>query len=299
MAHASIPVLSLGDLAGSDRDRAAVATLGEALETFGFVAITDHGVPDDLLRAAYDVAASLFALPTSVKQGYEDEVGGRQRGYTSMGVEHAKDQPLGDLKEFWHVGRLHAQASKEVPPNVYPTELPAVESTFDDLFAALDNVAGSLLAGIGDYLDYAPGFFEDFTRGGNSVLRVIHYPPLSETAAPGAVRAAAHEDINLITVLPVSTEPGLQLQTRDGEWIDVQTPPNVMVCDSGDMLQLLTKGRLRSTTHRVVNPDGAGNRSRYSMPFFCHPRPDAQLQSAPQILAHDFLMERLRDIGLA
>ncbi len=295
MADASIPVLSLHELAPAGRRDAAVRTLGEALETFGFVAIIDHDVPEALLSESYARAAEFFALPEDTKRRYEDVESGRQRGYTSLGVEHAKDQLVPDIKEFWHVGRLQG----DVPPNIEPAEPVNFTTTFNRLFAELDRVATTLLESVGAYLGKPEGFFEDFTRGGNSVLRIIHYPPLSNDVEPGAVRAAAHEDINLITVLPVATEPGLQLMTRDGAWVDVQTPPNVMVCDTGDMMQLLTGRRLRSTTHRVVNPPGDANRSRFSMPFFCHPRPDAVLQQQPEVLAHAFMMERLRDIGLA
>ncbi|MBV1857379.1 MAG: isopenicillin N synthase family oxygenase [Nannocystaceae bacterium] len=295
MADASIPVISLHDLAPATRTAAAVKMLGEALETFGFVAITDHGVPEPLLTGAYAQARALFELPPAAKQHYEDISTGRQRGYTSLGVEHAKGQTVPDMKEFWHVGRRDG----DVVANVEPAELPEFAPTFNALFDELDRVATTLLTSVGSHLGKPDGFFEDFTRGGNSVIRVIHYPPLPDEVEPGAVRAAAHEDINLMTVLPVATEPGLQLMTREGEWIDVQTPPNVMVCDSGDMLQLLTEGRIRSTTHRVVNPPGDANRSRYSMPFFCHPRNDARLSEDPEVLALDFLMERLRDIGVA
>ena len=295
MADATIPVISLHDLAPASRKPDAVQLLGGALEEFGFVAITDHDVPQDLLGNAYDRAQDLFAQPEAIKRQYEDTETGRQRGYTSMGVEHAKDQPVPDIKEFWHVGRREG----DVVPNVEPAEVPEFAPTFNQLFDELDRVATTLLTSVGAYLGKPEGFFEDFTRGGNSIIRVIHYPPLASDIEPGAVRAAAHEDINLMTVLPVATEPGLQLMTRDGEWIDVQTPPNVMVCDTGDMMQLLTDGRIRSTTHRVVNPAGDANRSRYSMPFFCHPRADAVLRDEPRVLAHDFLMERLRAIGVA
>jgi len=295
MADATIPVISLHDLAPASRKPDAVQLLGGALEEFGFVAITDHDVPQDLLGNAYDRAQDLFAQPEAIKRQYEDIETGRQRGYTSMGVEHAKDQPVPDIKEFWHVGRREG----DVVPNVEPAEVPEFAPTFNQLFDELDRVATTLLTSVGAYLGKPEGFFEDFTRGGNSIIRVIHYPPLPSDIEPGAVRAAAHEDINLMTVLPVATEPGLQLMTRDGEWIDVQTPPNVMVCDTGDMMQLLTDGRIRSTTHRVVNPAGDANRSRYSMPFFCHPRADAVLRDEPRVLAHDFLMERLRAIGVA
>lgn len=295
---ATIPVLSLASL--RRRDAGVVAKLGHALEEFGFVAVTDHGVDPDLLDDAYGLAAQTFAGSEETKRRYEDVEGGRQRGYTSVGVEHAKDRTVGDLKEFWHVGRTQG----DVPKNIFPTEVARFEQTFTRLFSALDKVATDLLEAIGAHLGLEPGFFIDLTREGNSVLRVIHYPPQLEGTPAGAVRAAAHEDINLITVLPVSTAPGLQLMTRDRTWMDVETPPNVMVCDTGDMMQLLTDRRLPSTTHRVVNPSGAdAERSRYSLPFFCHPRPDAVLRAGgagvPEILANDFLMERLRDIGLA
>lgn len=295
MADATIPVISLHDLAPESRKPEAVRRLGNALEEFGFVAVTEHEVPMDLLDAAYGQARTFFSLPEHVKRRYEDASTGRQRGYTSVGIEHAKDQPVPDIKEFWHIGRREG----DVVPNVAPAEAPDFAPTFDRLFEELDRVATTLLTSVGTHLGKPEGFFEDFTRHGNSIIRVIHYPPLSEDVQPGAVRAAAHEDINLMTVLPVATEPGLQLMTREGAWIDVQTPPNVMVCDSGDMMQLLTGGRVRSTTHRVVNPPGDANRSRYSMPFFCHPRADAVLQEEPKVLAGEFLMERLRANGVA
>jgi len=295
MADATIPVLSLHDLAPNSRQATAVDTLGRALEEFGFVAITHHDVPTELLERAYDQARALFSLPAEAKAGYEDPTTGRQRGYTSIGVERAKDQTVPDIKEFWHIGRRGA----DVVANVEPSEVPEFTPTFDALFDELDRVATTLLTSVGAYLGKPSGFFEAFTRGGNSIIRVIHYPPLPDDAPEGAVRAAAHEDINLMTVLPVATEPGLQLMTREGEWIDVQTPPNVMVCDSGDMMQLLTGGRLRSTTHRVVNPPGDANRSRYSMPFFCHPRGQAVLREEPRVLAGEFLMQRLRENGVA
>ncbi len=299
LTDASIPVVHLPQLRGLQPDSDAIATLGEALSSLGFVAVVDHGVDAALLQRAYATAADTFALPAATKQGYERPEEGRQRGYTSMGIEHAKDRDTPDLKEFWQVGR----SGPGLPDNVFATEVEGFEATMLALFHALDSVAAALLGGIERYLQLPVGFFEDFTRGGNSVMRIIHYPPLRGDVPEGAVRAAAHEDINLLTVLPVSTQPGLQLMTRAGEWVDVQTPPDVMVCDTGDMMQLLTGGRLRSTTHRVVNPTEGADRSRYSMPFFCHPRPDAELSpardGAPAILAHDFMMERLRAIGVA
>jgi isopenicillin N synthase-like dioxygenase len=303
---AGIPVVDFRDYHDPERRRAFVATLGAGLEEFGFVAVTGHGVDADLLARAYATAESTFALPDSVKRQYENPAQARQRGYTAFGVERAKDQSLGDLKEFWHVGRVlppgHALCqSGDVPTNLFPRELPAFEETFCELFAALEFFAHSLLEAVGEHLGHEPGHFARMVTDGNSVLRIIHYPDVPD-APPGAVRAAQHEDINLMTVLPASTRPGLELLTRDGTWMPVQPPPGVMVCDTGDMMQLLTGGRLPATTHRVVNPEGSDG-GRYSMPFFVHPHPDQLLSppdgSKPGITTRDFLLERLRANGVA
>ncbi len=300
VATLELPTLSLHKLhdeLSSRRQGEATRALGASLETFGFVAITDHDVEIALLDQAYALARTTFALPTASKRRYETPEDGRQRGYTSVGVEHAKDHPTPDLKEFWHVGR-----DEHDPPNVFP-EVEGFATTFRALFKELDRVATRLLGAIGFHLQLPQGYFEDMTRNGGSVVRVIHYPPLHAQVPQGAVRAAAHEDINLLTVLPVAKEPGLELQTREGQWLAVHPPPNVMLCDTGDMMQLLTRGRMRSTTHRVVNPSSDANLARYSMPFFCHPRGDAVLRPAvddkPAITADAFLMDRLREIGVA
>lgn len=294
-----IPVVSLTELREGAGRAEAIRRLGEGLEATGFVALTDHGVAPKLLDAAYQCAETTFALPEASKRAYEVPATGRQRGYTSMGIEHAKDQAVSDLKELWQVGR----EAPEVLENVYPSEVETFRDDVQNLFAALDGVCGELLAAIGTYLGRPEGFFEQLTADGNSVLRLIHYPPLSPSAPEGAVRAAAHEDINLITILPVSTAPGLQLLGRDGKWLDVETPPDVMICDTGDMMAILTDGRLPATTHRVVNPVGPLARtSRYSMPFFCHPHPQAILRperdGQPALTAKEALWERLREIGL-
>lgn len=280
-----------------------VRDLGLGLERFGFVAVVNHGIPTELLRSAYRLAGETFALPEAVKRRYETPGDGRQRGYTSFGVEHAKDTPLPDLKEFWHVGRtlppdhpLHL--SRDVPPNRFPAEVPAFEPTFKELFGRVEAFADTLLDSVGLYLGLPDGYFRALTRDGNSVLRVIHYPDVA--GPPGAVRAAAHEDINLLTVLPASTRPGLELLTRDGDWMAVDVPPDVMVCDTGDMMQLLTARVLPATTHRVVNPEGADG-GRLSMPFFLHPHPDAMLEpmdGTPAVRTRDFFHERLRAIGV-
>lgn len=305
MSRSSIPLLNLHDALCSDaglRER-FVRELGEGLGEFGFVAIEGHGIPLDLLERSYALAREVFAMPEEVKKCYETPSNGRQRGYTSFGVEHAKDQPMPDLKEFWHVGRnlgarhpLHL--SGKVPFNRFPEEVPSFGPTFSELFSRMESFADTLLISLGRYLGYPDGFFTDLCRQGNSVLRVIHYPDQAGLPpVPGAVRAAAHEDINLLTVLPVSTRPGLELMTRDGRWMAVHTPPDVMLCDTGDMMSLLTRGRMPATTHRVVNPEGGSDGGRLSMPFFLHPRPDAEL--APGVLAAEFLRARLKEIGVA
>jgi isopenicillin N synthase-like dioxygenase len=304
----TIPVVSLPDFHGSPEVRARfVRTLGEGLEQFGFVAVTDHGIPVDLLHHAYDLARATFALPEDVKRRYETPENGRQRGYTSMGVEHAKDARLPDLKEFWHVGRTlpadhPLRLSGAVPPNQHPAEVEGFAENFDALFASVEDFANRLLDAVGVFLDLPPGTFRDLVRDGNSVLRLIHYPDTGVAQIPGAVRAAQHEDINLLTVLPASTRPGLELLTRDGRWMAVETPPDVMICDTGDMMALLTNGRLPATTHRVVNPEQSDG-GRLSMPFFLHPRPDAVLRpfgsDALGVTAGAFLHERLVAIGVA
>ena len=305
----SIPVVDYRDWTSDDRDARAryVRTVGEGLEEFGFVAIANSPTDSDLVDACYEAAQALFALPAETKRRYETPDDGRQRGYTSFGVEHARDQALPDLKEFWHVGRDLAPdhpLAGQVPANQYPAELPEFEARFRALFAAQETLVRSLLGALALHLELPEGFFDEAMRDGNSVLRVIHYPPLGPDAPEGAVRAAKHEDINLMTVLPISREPGLELLTRDGDWMAVNPPPGVMVADTGDMMSLLTGGRVPATTHRVVNPPGdAAHKSRYSMPFFCHPQPDYLLRpiwgDGRAITARDFLRERLIEIGLA
>ncbi|MFZ5475988.1 MAG: isopenicillin N synthase family dioxygenase [Myxococcota bacterium] len=294
----SIPVVDLRAFAGP-ASTDFVRTLGAGLEEFGFVAVTGHGIPGELLDRAYAVARRVFHLPGEVKRRYETPEDGRQRGYTSFGVEHAKDTVVPDLKEFWHVGRV--ESGGDVPPNRHPVEVPEFGVVFDELFARMEGFANTLLEGVALHLGQPPAYFREMVAGGNSVLRVIHYPELGGGVPGGAVRAAAHEDINLLTVLPVSTRPGLELLTRDGRWMAVDVPPDVMVCDTGDMMQLLTGGRLPATTHRVVNPGGPDG-GRLSMPFFLHPHPDWMLtpmNGAAPVRTKEFLAERLRAIGVA
>lgn len=302
-----VPVVDLSDFMDPERRSLFVRTLGEGLERFGFVAVTGHGIPAELLASAYAIAEQTFSLPVEAKRRYETPGDGRQRGYTSLGVEHAKDHSVPDLKEFWHVGRELGDAhplhvAGDVPKNQFPDEVPEFRPTYLALYNALEAFANQLLDAVGLYLGLAPGFFRTLTHDGNSVLRIIHYPSLGGAVPEGAIRAAAHEDINLLTVLPVSTKPGLELLTRDGEWLAVEVPPDTMVCDTGDMMQLLTGRRLPATTHRVVNPPGAEAGARLSMPFFLHPHPDAVLApisgDAPPVVTRDFFHARLREIGV-
>jgi isopenicillin N synthase-like dioxygenase len=305
MAELALPVVDLRDARSADasaRER-FVQTLGHALETWGFVAVTGHGVPPDLLDATYAEAAAFFARPAVEKAQWEFPSTGRQRGYTGFGIEHARDTAVADLKEFWQLGRdlgvehpLHADGT--LLRNVVPDTAEAFHRRTTALFAALDAFAMDLLDAIARYLGLDADTLVDATRVGNSVLRVIHYPPLRHDAPPGAVRSAAHEDINLLTVLPASTQPGLELLDKEsGAWLSITTPPNVMICDTGDIMARLTAGRLKSTTHRVVNPASAANVARYSMPYFCHPRPDFVIDpgdgTVPGLTAGAFLRERL------
>ncbi len=311
MKTRQLPVVDFRDFNQSDdpaRRAAFVAKLGGALEELGFVAVEGHGIPSSLLEAGYAQAAALFGLPEETKRRYCVPQHGYQRGYTPFGLERAKDNPTPDLKEFWHVGRsLPADhpltVNGDIPPNVFPAELPGFEATFLELYARLESFGASLLEAIAAHLGQSPAAFREMVQVGNSVLRVINYPDMGVDVPPGAVRAAAHEDINLLTVLPTSTRPGLELLNRDGEWVALQTPPDVMICDTGDMMQLLTGGLLPATTHRVVNPEGSDG-GRMSMPFFLHPNSDFLLDpirpcGQEAMRTRDFLHKRLRENGLA
>jgi isopenicillin N synthase-like dioxygenase len=306
MADLDLPVLDLRDLLGARRG-AFVAALGDALERYGFVAITGHGIPVDLLSAAYRDAAAFFASPEADKRRFEHPQIGRQRGYTGYRVEHAKDHVVADLKEFYQLGRdLPADhplvTSGAQPANVFPTRPESFTRTFRALFAAMDTFGLHLLGAIGEHLGLPEHTFDEAVHDGNSVLRVIHYPPVPPDADPHAVRAAAHEDINLLTILPTSTQPGLELLDKHGVWRALSTPPDVMICDTGDLMQRYTGGLLPSVTHRVVNPPGGANTSRYSMPYFMHPRPDWVIRplrgEAAPITAGAFLRERLIENGV-
>ncbi|MEA3065186.1 MAG: hypothetical protein QOJ27_1632 [Sphingomonadales bacterium] len=313
MSTLAEPTIASVSLTASETDPEGFAReLGESFERFGFAIIADHGIPADLIHRAEERAKAFFALPEDVKRSYHIAGGGGARGYTPFGIETAKGATAYDLKEFWHVGRELPSShpyGELMAPNVWPEEVDSFHDTFLELFAAFDKAGLRILEAIARHLNLAPDYFEDTVRDGNSVLRLLHYPPI-----PGDgpnVRAGAHEDINTITLLLGAEEAGLQLLDRDGNWLPVSPKPGELAVNIGDMLQRLTNNVLRSTTHRVVNPPPERRgQSRYSMPFFLHFRPDFLIETLPgcmegrpnlypePITAHDFLLERLREIKL-
>jgi isopenicillin N synthase-like dioxygenase len=307
----TVPELELSAFThGSDADRKAFCDdLYKGFKYFGFIILRDHGISEELLERAYTLNEQFFALPRDTKMKYDSGQGG-QRGYTAFGREHAKDQPVADLKEFWHVGREFADGDPLgdiYPPNMWPdAELPEYRATFLELYGALENAGHTMLEALAPSLNLPADYFRDLATNGNSILRLLHYPPIPDDADPNAVRAAAHEDINLITLLVAASSSGLELLDRDGKWLPVEGSPNALIVDAGDMLARITNNLIPATTHRVVNPSGP-NVARYSMPFFMHPRSDAMLacidqcrdgSEQPDIIADDFLKERLREIGL-
>lgn len=315
MSHQSIPVVSLKSYThgtANERDR-FVSTVGSALTDLGFFSVEDHGVDMKLIDKAYSIAAEFYDLPEEKKLRYENLAIKGQRGYTSYGREHAKDSKAADLKEFWHVGRELPpghELNKVYPENIWPTEIPEFKTVFLELYRQIEHCAMTLLEACALYIGESPDRFTSIATNGNSILRVIHYPPVPGDRDPASIRAGAHEDINLITLLCEATTGGLELLQRDGTWRAIHALKGQIVCDTGDMIQNLTNGVLRSTTHRVVNPDNSRER-RFSMPFFVHPRAEASLNPLEScikrqggkklyrdITAGDYLMERLREIGL-
>jgi len=282
--------------------------LGESFERYGFAVVADHDLDQTGIDAALVDAKAFFALPEAAKLAYVSGKGG-QRGYVPFGKETAKGAALHDLKEFWHVGRDlppdHPFAAS-MPANVWPREVPGFQRHETWLFHALDRLGERILEAIAHHLGLPRTYFREAVRDGNSILRLLHYPPIS--AESPHVRAGAHEDINTITLLLGAEEAGLEILDRDGSWLPINAPPGAVVCNIGDMLSRAVCGRLPSTSHRVVNP--APERrgvARYSMPFFLHfapdyviaPLPGSDMSKAlPPITADEFLKERLREIKL-
>ncbi len=291
-----------------------IKEIGDSLRKWGFVSLSGHGLSTSLLDRAYKVAQQTFALSETDKLAYEDAAGGRQRGYTPLLKEKAKGQNRGDLKEFWHIGRhlTHDhphRLSNLMRDNLYPNEVPEFEIVMREVYESMDQLAHQMLGVIEHYLGINQGALSGLAQHGNSVLRVLHYPEMEMfgTEAQESVRAAAHEDINLLTLLPAATQPGLQLLTPEGEWLDIAPPAGAIILDTGDMMTAVTGGALPATTHRVINPQGASQGARLSMPFFMHPRPDAVLSSlidseqtieGQGLTAQAFLDRRLAENGL-
>jgi isopenicillin N synthase-like dioxygenase len=307
---AVVPPLSLAVQAADPESFAR--DFGSSFERFGFAIIGDHGIDQGLIDRAWAATKLFFAQSTDAKMPYKSPRGGA-RGYTPFGIEIAKDATENDLKEFWHVGRDLPAGHKfagSMPPNIWPDYPPNFQPVLSELYAEFDRVGAQLLSAIARYLGLEPDWFEGPVRDGNSVLRLLHYPPVSAEAS--GIRAGAHEDINLITLLLGAEEAGLQLLDRDGTWLAVDPPTGALVVNVGDMLQRLTNHVLPSTTHRVVNPPPERRGvARYSMPFFLHLASDFPIATLPgcvsadnanrypePITADDYLQQRLREIGL-
>ena len=308
----AVPVIDLSAWHSVDQRPHFVRHLGEALRAYGFVRVRGHGIPADLIEESYSVAKSFFYQPRDLKMGLVVPGQSGQRGYTPFRAESAKYTDVPDLKEFFHVGReLHPDYSLggRYIPNQWP-ELAGFRDTLLQLYSALETVSKELLSALAVHLSLDSNYFVQMAKDGDSVLRLLHYPATDDTTyIPGAIRAAAHEDINFITLLLASTASGLELLRRDGEWIPVNAERGELIVDSGDMMSRLTNGVIPATTHRVVNPND-GTAERFSMPFFVHPRPEVSLATLPQfrgpgfpeapvdVDARTYLRNRLKSLGL-
>jgi len=301
-------------LSDADADPEGFAQeLGKSFVEYGFAIVRDHGIAQELIDRADKLSKQFFALPDEVKKKYLILGGGGARGYTAFGIETAKGAQAFDLKEFWHVGRELAPGHKfreVMAENIWPDEIPGFKETFLQLYDAFDAAGVKVLRAIARFLNVDEEYFTDTVRDGNSVMRLLHYPAQPKPTG-NHIRAGAHEDINTITLLLGAEEAGLELKTKDGRWIPVSPKPGELVINIGDMLQRLTNGMLRSTSHRVVNPaPDRASHARYSMPFFLHFRPDFVIEALPgtvpageqpkwpPISSHEYLQERLREIKL-
>ncbi|MGH8040480.1 MAG: isopenicillin N synthase family dioxygenase [Rudaea sp.] len=310
--NARIPTLDIRRYA-SDRD-VFVAEIGAAYREWGFAGIRGHGIAQSLIDGAYDAFVRFFALPEAVKRKCHQPGSGGARGYTPFGIETAKDSRYPDLKEFFHIGRELPAGSKfadVMPPNVWPEEVTGFRNNGLALYNALDALGSRVLCALALHIGLAEDFFADKTNFGNSILRPIHYPPITTADVPN-VRAGAHEDINFITLLVGASAAGLEVKSRKDEWVPFTADADTIVVNIGDMLQRLSNHVYPSTTHRVVNPPGEQARQpRYSVPFFLHPNPDVVLDPLPAcvstenpsrydttITAHEYLQQRLREIKL-
>jgi len=311
----NIPSVDLADFLSGDASRKQkfIKEIGEAYEEIGFVALRGHFLSDMLTKNLYKEVKTFFDLPDEIKQSYEIEGIGGQRGYTSFGKESAKGKRQGDLKEFWHFGQEVVGNDKlkaEYPNNVMVKEVPNFNKIGMEAYKMLEKTAIYVLRALALYIDLEETYFDKYIINGNSILRPIYYPPIIGEPK-GAVRAAAHGDINLITLLMGASASGLEVQNKTGKWIPVTSLPEQLVVNVGDMLERLTNNKLRSTIRRVVNPPREEwDKPRYSIPFFTHPISEMKLNCLPEcidetrpkvydnITSGEFLNERLRELGL-
>jgi len=313
MKYVNIPLLNLEDFTqGSSEQKATfVETLGKAFEEVGFVSIRNHGISDDDVEVLYNKVKDFFSLEEDNKMKYEIAGMAGQRGYTSYGKESAKGSEVGDMKEFWQHGQTlegDVQVSDNYPDNIKVDEVSGFDETLLRTYRQFEVAGGSLLEAIALYLNLPIDYFNEKVHMGNSILRLIHYPPILKEPK-SAVRAESHEDINLITLLVGASAEGLQVLTKQEEWLPINAGPGQIIVNVGDMLQRLTNNKLRSTTHRVVNPPKEKwHTSRYSIPFFLHPKSEMKLDCLDNcvedkvhydpITAGEYLNERLRELGL-
>ncbi len=311
----AIPSVNLEEFLSGDeaKKQKFINEIGAAFEDIGFVALSGHFLSEALVANLYDEIKKFFALPQQTKDKYEIAGIGGQRGYTSFGKEHAKGRKEGDLKEFWHFGQYVEDDPKldsEYPDNVTVEELPDFNKVGKETFKMLEKTAKYVLRALALHLDLEENYFDEYIKNGNSILRPIHYPPITE-APKNAVRAAAHGDINLITLLMGAHGKGLQVKNHKGEWVDAIARPDQLMINVGDMLSRLTNDKLKSTIHQVVNPPKElWGTSRYSIPFFMHPISEMPLnclencvdtahpKQFDDITAGEFLNERLIELGL-
>ena len=315
MDFKNIPSVDLSDFTEGNKETKAafVKELGKAYEEIGFVAVKNHGLSDALCNELYAQVKGFFTLSKEEKEAYEIEGLAGQRGYVSFGKEHAKNKNEGDLKEFWHFGQTvedNDPIKEEYPDNVQVNELPKFNAVGREVYQKLEATGREMLRAIALHLNLDENYFDAKIHNGNSILRPIHYPPITHEPKD-AVRAAEHEDINLITLLMGASADGLQVLNKSGEWISVTALPDQIVVNVGDMLQRLTNNKLKSTTHRVVNPPREKwGTSRYSIPFFLHPRSEVSLNCLPScisesnpknfsdITAGEYLEQRIIELGL-
>lgn len=315
MDFKNIPSVDLADFTEGNKETKAafVKELGKAYEEIGFVAVKNHGLSDALCAELYAQVKGFFTLSKEEKEAYEIEGLAGQRGYVSFGKEHAKNKNEGDLKEFWHFGQTvedNDPIKEEYPDNVQVNELPKFNTVGREVYQKLEATGREMLRAIALHLNLDENYFDAKIHNGNSILRPIHYPPITHEPKD-AVRAAEHEDINLITLLMGASADGLQVLNKSGEWISVTALPDQIVVNVGDMLQRLTNNKLKSTTHRVVNPPREKwGTSRYSIPFFLHPRSEVSLNCLPScisesnpknfsdITAGEYLEQRIIELGL-